>query len=313
MRVKAAVAPLLLATALALAPAAQADPVQEFNIQLKNVQADGRYTIVFSSNSYDTSGEQPPQVTANSVRFAAGVTIRPEFLTSRYRCDVGKLRQALVDTPEPTRPTSKRLAKLADTYKRIRERLGPAGRRAVEACVRSEIGQGVVVADTRPFIADPIPAKLTLYLAKPSAPGAVASFGVLAVIDESTQVYRDIGLLQMLGPLSFNTDVFSEPSAEGVYGYRLALPAGPVGIVKISLAELRVSMPGLTQVTKKVTCVRRARGSCKKKTTVSEKLFWLTPPTCPAAGKLGFESTYTYETGVTLSKALQLPCPRFKR
>ena len=257
----------LIAAALSLlaaAPLASAEPVQEFNVQLKDVQPDGRYTTVFSSNSYDTSGEQPPVVTENNVRFASGVSIRPEFLKPRYRCDVPRLRDVLVDNPEAAPVMSRRVDQLASTLRRIRDDITPNAARIVETCIRSQIGKGIVVADTRPFIADPIPAKLFLYLSKGTAKGAIASFGVLAVLDESSKPYKEIGLLQSLGPLSFTTNVFNEPSADGTYGYRLALPSGPVGIVKISLAELRVTIPGITEVKERVTCVRRSGGACRK-------------------------------------------------
>src|SRR6185503_10961179 len=91
-----------LVALLSLTASAAAEPVQEFNVQIKDARADGRYTIVFSSNSYDTSGEQPPLVTSNSVRFAKGVQIRKEFLNSRYRCDVPRLRDVLTGYEEPT-------------------------------------------------------------------------------------------------------------------------------------------------------------------------------------------------------------------
>ena len=135
----------------------------------------------------------------------------------------------------------------------------------MENCIRAQIGTGVVVADTRPFIEDPIPAKLFLYLSKPSEKGQIASFGVMAVLDESSKPYREIGLLQSLGPLSFTTGVYDDPTPDGRYGLRLALPAGPVGIVKISLAELRVTTPGISQVSKTITCVKRAGGRCVKR------------------------------------------------
>jgi hypothetical protein len=307
---------ILIAAVLALpvlAPAASAEPVQEFNVQLKDVRADGRYTIVFSSNSYDTSGEQPPVVTSNDVRFAAGVTIRKEFLTPRYRCDVPRLRDVLVDNPEAAPVMSKRVDQLPATLKRIRDDITPNAARIVETCIRAQIGKGIVVADTRPFIADPIPAKLFLYLSKATAKGAIASFGVLAVLDESSKPYKEIGLLQSLGPLSFTTNVFNEPSADGVYGYRLALPSGPVGIVKISLAELRVTTPGITAVKDRVTCARRSGGTCRKRKVTKQRTFWLTQPTCPASSTLGFEASYVYETGQAMTKTQRLPCPRFQR
>ncbi|HMS63287.1 MAG TPA: hypothetical protein PKD63_13485, partial [Solirubrobacteraceae bacterium] len=53
----------LLLALLSPAAIAQAAPVQEFNVQLKDVKPDGRYTIVFTANSFDTSGEPPPLLT----------------------------------------------------------------------------------------------------------------------------------------------------------------------------------------------------------------------------------------------------------
>lgn len=301
-----------LLASMALAPVASGEPVQEFNVQIKDVRTDGRYTIVFSSNSYDTSGEQPPLVTSNSVRFAKGVAIRKEFLTSRYRCDVPRLRDVLTGYPEASPVMSRRVGDLPATLRRLRDELVPNAVRIVETCIRAQIGSGVVVADTRPFIADPIPAKLFLYLSKASQPGAIASFGVLAVLDERSKPYREIGLLQSLGPLSFTTNVFDDPTPDGRYGLRLQLPAGPVGIVKISLAELRVTTPGLTKVTERVRCLKRTGGRCLRRKVTTKRMFWITPPACPAAGTLGFEASYAYETGLTTTKTLALPCPRFR-
>ena len=51
--------------------------------------------------------------------------------------------------------------------------------------------QYTVVADTRPYIDDPVPAKLTLFLSRPMAKGAVASIGIVTVIDESSKPYRE--------------------------------------------------------------------------------------------------------------------------
>ena len=55
---------ILLAAALLglLMPvaAAQAEPVQEFSYQLKDVKPDGRFTVVFTSRTYDTTGGIPP-------------------------------------------------------------------------------------------------------------------------------------------------------------------------------------------------------------------------------------------------------------
>ena len=51
---------ILLISLAAGAASASAEPVQDFGVQLKDVTADGRYTIVFTSNSFDTTGDAPP-------------------------------------------------------------------------------------------------------------------------------------------------------------------------------------------------------------------------------------------------------------
>ncbi len=306
----------LAACFLSLTATAGAEPVSDFNFQIKDVKKGGRYTIVFSANAYDTTGQQPPQVTSSSLRLASGVTIRRQFLGRRYRCDVSRMRDVLLENPEPSRVRSERFADLAATLERIRGRLTRAEVAIIGRCIRARIGEGVAVADTRPFIADPIPAKLTLYLSKATEKGAIASLGVLAALDETSKAYRAKRLLRLLGPLSFYANVFDEPSGDGRYGYRLALPTPPSGLVldiKMSLAEVRVTAPGLTEKKRVVTCVRRSRGRCRRKKVTMKRTFWLTQPRCPATSRLGFETSYAYETGIRVTKKVQVPCPRFRR
>lgn len=301
---------------LSLTAVAGADPVNDLNIQIKDVKPDGRYTVVFSANSYDTGGQQPPHVTSNSLRMASGLRIRPQFLGSRYRCDVTRMRDIILVNPERSPARSQRFADLAATLKRIRKKLTRAEVAVVETCIRAQIGKGVAVADTRPFVAEPVPAKLTLYLSKATAKGAIASVGVIAVLDETSKAYREQRLLRLLGALSFEAHVFDEPSADGRYGYRLALPTPPTGLVldvKVSFAEVRVTAPGLTARRKLVKCVRRVRGKCRQRRVTTMSTFWLTQPKCPATSKLGFETSYTYETGLKLTSTIQIPCPRFRR
>lgn len=299
----------LLLILLAPAAAAQAEPVQEFNVQLKDVRPDGRYTIVFTANSFDTSGEPPPLLTSNVVRFAAGVTIRKEFLRREYQCDVRGLRDALLAAPE-NGWFFKRLDRLAATYKRVKSRMTPESRRITETCIRSQVGAGTVVVDARTVgLADPIPAKLYLYLEKPQAKGAVASLGIFAVLDESRESVRALGSLSTL-KLVFSTEFYAEASPDGLYGYKLVLPTG--GGLRISVAELKVTTPGVTRVKVKKTCLLKRRGRCVKSRSTTEKLFWITQPTCPASGQVAFRSDYGYETGLATEKLIQVPCPRFQ-
>jgi len=301
----------LLLVLLSPAAVAQAAPVQEFNVQLKDVKPDGRYTIVFTANSFDTSGEPPPLLTSNTVRFAAGVNIRKEFMNSTYQCEVAKLRDALLSVQEDGY-FFKRLDKLAATYKRIRARLAPDARKVVETCIRGQIGAGTVVVDARTVgLPDPLPAKLYLFLSKPQANGAFASFGIFAVLDESSPAIQAIGSLGTL-KLVFATDLFNEPSADGLYGVKMVLPTGSG--LRISVAELKVTTPGITKQTIKKTCITKKKGKCvKSRSKVVSSLFWLTQPTCPASGQVTFRSDYGYETGLATEKTIQVPCPRFQQ
>lgn len=302
--------PVMLLALLYPATIALADPVQEFNVQLKDVKPDGRYTIVFSANSFDTSGEPPPLLTSNTVNFAAGVKIRPAFLGKDYRCDVNKLRAALQSTDDGGY-FFKRLDNLPATYSRVKGRLSPGDRKVVETCIRAQIGTGKVVVDARTLgIGDPLPAKLYLYLSKPQTKGSFASFGIFAVLDEADPAVKALGSLGTL-KLVFATDLFNEPSADGRFGYKMVLPTGSG--LRISVAELKVTAPGITKTTVKKICVTKRKGTCVKSKSTTTRQFWLDQPTCPASGQVTFESDYGYETGLATKKTIEVPCPKFQQ
>jgi hypothetical protein len=307
--VKKFLVPVMMLALLYPATIALADPVQEFNVQLKDVKPDGRYTIVFTANSFDTSGEPPPLLTSNTVSFAAGVKIKQAFLNKTYQCDVGKLRDALLSAPE-NGYFFKRLDNLPATYKRVKAQLTPQNRKVVETCIRSQIGTGSVVVDARTVgIGDPLPAKLYLYLSKSQAKGSFASFGIFAVLDESKPSVQGLGSLATL-KLVFATDLSNQPSPDGLFGYKMVLPTGEG--LRISVAELKVTAPGITKTTVKKTCLTKRKGACVKFKSTSTKQFWLDQPTCPASGQVTFRSDYGYETGLATQKTIQVPCPRFQ-
>ena len=299
----------LCALMVGFAVPALAEPVQEFNVQLKDIKPGGQYTVVFTANSYDTTGAPPPLVTDNIFKFAAGVRIRPEFLTKDYQCDVDAVREALV-TPDGNLNYTQRLRNLAASLKRTRSKLVPATAKKVETCARAQIGEGHVIADVRPIFKEPVPANFFVYLAKPKAKGADAAFGIIVVLDENGWLFKEAPLLRSFR-LPLHIDLFDEPSADGRYGYKLILPGGGAGGVRASVAELRVTTPGISKVKKTTTCLTRRNGRCAKKKVRTQKLFWLTQPKCPASGQLGFESFYKYENGTTFTKTSELPCPRF--
>lgn len=303
----------LLATVLlaflALPPSAVGEPVQDFNVQLKDIKKDGRYTIVFTANSYDTTGAPPPLITDNTLRVAAGVKIRKDFLNKRYQCDADDVRQGLL-APDGRRNYTARLSKLGATLKRTRKKMPKDVAAGVKVCARAQIGSGHVVADVRPVFKEPVPANFFVYLAKPTAKGADAAFTVLVVLDEKGWLWRDSPTLRTFR-LAFTINMFYEPTKDGRFGYRVVLPDGGTGGVRASVAELQVVTPGISKTKRTVKCLTRKRGRCTKKKTTKERIFWLTRPKCPASGLLDFESDYKYENGFQETKKVALPCPRF--
>ena len=301
---------LLALALLTLAPAAQAEPVQQFSLGLTDIKPAGRFTVVFRANSFDTTGAPPPLVTENTVRMAKGLTIRKEFLNKDYWCNPEKVALALI-APDPGKRYTERLANLAATLKRTRAKLRPGLEPFVKTCIRAQVGRGTVLADARPAFADPAPANIFLYLAKPKAKGAIAALGVLVVLAEDSPFYKNNPFLQTLR-LNFLVDIFDEPTPDGRFGYKLVLPGGGAGGVRVSLAELEVKTPGLSQEQKTVTCLQKKKGRCVKRKVTTKKLFWLTQPTCPASAQLPFQAFYKYETGATTTLDSLLPCPRFQ-
>lgn len=296
--------------ALLVPSVATADPVQEFSFQLRDVKVDGRYSLVFSSRSYDTTGGQPPQVTENYVRLPAGVQLRGTFLGKRYRCDVDVLKESLATTPESDVTSTSRIQDLRATLGRVRGKLDAASVANFETCARSEVGRGRAVIDARPYVKDPIPTTVVMFLARGTEKGAIASFGILAAPDESAAVVRDNPAVK--GIRSFNTNIFKDPTPDGMYGYRLSLPSGPIDGLKISISELSVTTKGVSAVKQTVKCLKRKRGKCIKRQITKKTIFWLTQPTCPTTGKLPFLAYYAFENGLTTTKTVELACPAFQ-
>ena len=165
-------------------------------MQLKDVKPDGRYTIVFTANSFDTSGEPPPLLTSNTVRFASGVNIRKEFMTSTYKCDVGLLRDALLAgegerllLQAPGQPRRDLQARQGPDDARVAQ-----GRRDMASARRSEPERS---SSTRAPSACPIRCRRssTSSSSKPQAKGAFASFGIFAVLDEANPAIQALGSL----------------------------------------------------------------------------------------------------------------------
>jgi hypothetical protein len=300
------------ALALLVPAAALAYPVQELSLQAKDIKPGGRFTIVYSSRTYDSSGGIPPALRENYLRLPLGAVFRKEFLNKRYHCDADKLRRDLQAAPEQNVQFARRVDKLAATIKRIRSRLDQKALRNAETCSRSRLGEGTAQLDARPFYDELIPAVFYMFLGKGSQPGAVASIQIIGMPDENSAVVKKLSTTfqQTRVPLVLN--LFNEPT-EGKYGYKLVLATGPIAGVNISIAEVRAVAPGITLKKKKVACVERKRGRCVRKQVKKTSVFWITTPKCPPSDKLSLLAFYGYDDPIPdITKTVEIPCPDFK-
>jgi hypothetical protein len=284
----AAFASLLVLTGLA-ASATEAAPVQEFEVRLKDVRADGRFSVVFTANAYDTSGERPPQLTRSVLRLPRGVRLNRAFLRRERLCDVAALRTLLLEQESASRDYRQLLARVVGG-RDIGVNAGSPEARLARTCRAAAIGAGTVMLDARDAFADPVPGLFRMFLARPVAKGAVAAFGVLGLADAGDASVRENPVLPDQRPL-FRADVL--PARGG--GYRVVLPEQLVGLVTFSISELRLTVAGAT---------RRERG---------RRSFWASLGRCPRSGVLPFRMDSRYETGTTSSRTVRVACPRFRR
>jgi hypothetical protein len=291
---------------------AQAEPVQEFSFQLKDVRPDGRFTVVFNSRTYDTSGGIPPVLKQNYLRLPAGSQFNKAFLNKKFYCNGQKLLDSLRLNPDPKVKFYKRVENLQALVKRLKG--DPSERKNVkniQTCIRAKIGQGTVQVDARPFVNELIPAKIYLYFGKATQKGAVASFWILGVPDENSSVVNSIPVVRDTR-VALASNFYNEPTA-GKYGYKLVLPTGAIQGINISVAEVDVTTKGLTLTKKKTTCLKRKKGRCVKKKVKKTNVFWFTKPTCPPSGQLSFLAFYGYDPPQpNITKTIELPCPKFK-
>lgn len=281
-----------LALTLSAAPAASADPVQQFAVQLKDLKSDGSYSVVYTSNAFDTSGGPPPALREAYMRLARGMTVRPEFLRRDRLCDTSKYAGFLLQN----RPRGVSYHQMVDGFPlgryKIRKRLPTVVREVMATCREAYIGAGAAVVDARPLYALSIPAKFTLYLTRPTAKGALFGIGVISHYDKTSPIAVTELRYALLQPI-FTLNVFDDPTPDGKYGYRIRLLTERTSGFRFSIAELRAEGKGI-----------RSKRSGR---------FWANPPRCPASGKVPFKAEFSYVTGLKTTTAIEVPCPRFRR
>jgi hypothetical protein len=242
------------------------------------VKSGGRFTVAYTSRNYDTTGEVPTSPNQFHLRLPAGAKLRKQFLTKRVFCNTKKLDR----TRDP------------------------------KTCRRSQVGTGRVQVDARPFITEPIPADLWLFLAKGTTRRAVASLAILGKQDQSAPVVRDIPIVRdFRAPIVF-MNFLDEPTPDGKYGYKLVFGSSPTGGgASFSIAETKVVNTGFSLRTRKQRCLVRRVKKCVKTRVRRQKLFWFTPPACPPSGKVSFEAFFGYEKLPDITKVTEISCPRF--
>jgi hypothetical protein len=257
--------------------AALAAVVRDFSFELKP-RAHAAYTIVFSERSFDTTGEAVPPLTRYSLRFPLGMSIRRAVLVKRLLCDPAKLR-------------------------RLKDR---------KVCRHAQIGAGRAEAElldssNRRVLSAPIPSNLYLFLAKPTTKGAVATMLMLVVPDESAPIVRmtpNIRNTRVVGEAPF----FDDPTADGAFGYRMELPPSIAGL-RYNILRGSYSFPGLSLVKRERRCAgSRSRTRCRRKRSVTRRIFWLRHPKCPPSGKLRFQASYSYATLPSTTVTREVPC-----
>ena len=184
-----------------------AEPVQQFAVQLMDLKADGRYSVVYTSNAFDTTGEAPPALTDASLRLAQGhddqdgSSLRPDRL-----CDVPSSAGSAPEAVAKGTTFERAVSALPD---RVRtHRTAAPARRSARSCppvaARSSAGArrhrrppgSARLIDALGLLADsPGRPWYWLCLSKPTSKGAIAGIGVLAHYDASDAERRAPGVV----------------------------------------------------------------------------------------------------------------------
>jgi hypothetical protein len=304
---KRVVAATVVLASLCAVAVAQGVVVQEFSYQVKDVKPDGRYTVVFNSRSYDPNGGIPDELNELYQRLPKGATVPKAFRKARYYCDAKKL----VDKVRIEKGSG-RFTPYLEKLLKGKKKPPRNAKNNVAVCRFARIGKGTVLVDARPFEERPIPADLQLFWTKPAA-GAVAAFSIIGIPDERAPVVSQNPTIRETVP-TLNANFYDEPTPDGLYQYKLVLPAGPVNGIRVSVAEVNVTVSGLTLQKKKRKCVKRKRGRCVKRKVTTKRTFWFTEPPCPPSRQLSFQSFYGYKDPAVQDqlKTVTIPCPNFR-
>jgi hypothetical protein len=292
--------------------AARAQPVQQVTVALKSAGPGGAVQLRIFYRFFDTTGAVPPQPTTFYARLPRGLMLRREFLNARYYCNAPALREAL-----DLRPTgvsyAERVANLKPFIRSLahsRSKSDQAALATARTCNRARVGGGMAEVDARTVssvLAELIPARFSAFLSRPTLPGAVAGIVVTGSATAQTPIVRRFPVVADLHAIVM-VNFFNDPTPDGRYGYRVALPNGPINGLKLSIAQANGTLNGIT--IPKGTCVRRGRGgrcTARRRTDLS----LITLSRCPSVGLSGELFAGFAAPTPSITTTFQIPCPQF--
>ncbi|MBS1871220.1 MAG: hypothetical protein JSS99_16330 [Actinobacteria bacterium] len=305
---------VLTVTVLAVAGTAtvRAQPVLQAGLQLTSLRPGGPITFRISERFYDTTGAVPPPMTTFYARLPAGLTLRHEFLNARYYCNGPALRDAL-DARQTGAPFTQRVANLKPFIRslaRSRSKADLAALANARVCDRARVAVGTAQIDARtltPVLSELIPARFSGFLSRGTVPGAIAGVAVLGAADMRGSLVRRFPVIAGLHA-ALMVNFLKDPTPDGRYGYKVLLPTGPINGLRVSIAEVRGTVSGIT--IPKETCVRRGRsGRCRARRRTD--LSWLMLAKCPPAGLSAQLFAAFAPPTPSITTTLLVPCPQF--
>jgi hypothetical protein len=307
---------LLIGVALTVAvlgAVARAQPVQQLSLRLREGQPGGRMQVSLTLRTYDTTGAVPPRQRAYYLRLPLGLRFDRAFLTPRWRCDGAALLRALDAHPSHA-AFAQRVADLRPLVRTLARASTRADREALanaRVCERAHLGDGKGLIDARrlsaSLFADPIPVRYSLFWSHGAAPGALAGVAIVGAPDARAPIVRRSPVL--LGVhAALSASIVPDPAPDGLYGYRVLLPAGPINGLDVSVAEASATATALELP--RGACARAGRGRCTARERRNRFSFAVSA--CPPSGLLSVQAVSAYAPPIPTSAAtVRLACPRF--
>src|SRR6185437_4490163 len=173
------------------------------------------------------------------LRLPKGAVVPKALRNKKYYCEAKKL----VDKVRLEKGSG-RFTPYLEKLLKGRKTQPKSSKNLVDVCRFARIGTGRVLVDARPFEQRPIPADLQMFWTKP-APGAVAAFAIVGIPDERAPVVAENPTIRETVP-TLIANFYRQLTPDGLYEYKLVLPAGPVNGIRVSVEEVNVTVTGLT-------------------------------------------------------------------